>query len=614
MSKPFSSMHFFLPDPFRNKYRFVSTLSEREDRGIYLGEAAGTKEKVLIKIARSEGEIRRLKNEFQILQAIQSTGNPQAAFFPLPLDRISLPEDPLFYATVRSWVEGRSLESLVEAPLEKPGLSDGETLRITREVLLRLRFLHRMDPPVIHRDIKPQNVIVDRAGHCHLIDLDIARRPKRHEDADTTVIGTRLTAPPEQFGYRPTDERSDLYSVGILMRYCLTGEYTESEDAHISPGMRRVIARATRFDPGDRYPSAAAFLRDLPREVKTVSPRRRRRLGLLAALLTVLVMLVIPVFNSPSFSVTRDCFGGNEALYQEYLNGNASNCAIIIDPEGLHIVTYDPFFAAMDVSEDTSHETVLSAGRLRQILLVLQETPLWQPVTSILFDHLTIETFDPLASVGIPPSTALYFHACALPEDYDLLSGVAQEIREFCTTQCDPLTCESLNFLRGASGLYVLDAVFSDEKKVDLSALEGMKELAFLRLHHTSVSAEELQLISALSNLKALELTHAKLTDITPLSKLGQLEWLNLENNLITDCSPIRGLSHLQVLSLASNEISDISPLADLTSLTYLNLGNNRILDFSPLDALSVTVTDQAWQPKLDEPPTEDAISQEIAD
>ncbi|NPD31728.1 protein kinase [Eggerthellaceae bacterium zg-997] len=129
-----------------------------------------------------------------------------------------------------------------------------------------VRQLHEgFDPPLIHRDLKPSNVMVrDRAPV--IIDLGIARSFDPDAQADTQCFGTRTFAPPEQFGYQQTTVRSDVYALGMLLAYCLTGAELVAPGRVDAPALctvslplRRVVARATAFDPQGRYPSVRSL-------------------------------------------------------------------------------------------------------------------------------------------------------------------------------------------------------------------------------------------------------------------------------------------------------------------------------------------------------------------
>jgi hypothetical protein len=121
------------------------------------------------------------------------------------------------------------------------------------------------DAPVIHRDLKPSNVMVT-AGGIVLIDLGISRTFKEDADRDTARFGTLAYAPPEQFGFGQTSVRSDVYALGMLLFFCLTGREASSRDrtsgfagSGVSSALRRVIERATQFDPSARYATALLF-------------------------------------------------------------------------------------------------------------------------------------------------------------------------------------------------------------------------------------------------------------------------------------------------------------------------------------------------------------------
>ena len=100
---------------------------------------------------------------------------------------------------------------------------------------------------MIYRDIKPENILLLPDGGIGLIDFGIARQFKDGKDTDTRHMGTRATAAPEQYGYAQTDQRTDLYSLGMTLIWLLTGRYdrdslTQTEE--ISPHLRSVLEKA----------------------------------------------------------------------------------------------------------------------------------------------------------------------------------------------------------------------------------------------------------------------------------------------------------------------------------------------------------------------------------
>ncbi len=160
-------------------------------------------------------------------------------------------------------MEHVSGETLAEAVYRRD-----PSVALAREVLPSLcdavGELHEgFDPPLIHRDLKPSNVMLAPGG-LTLIDFGIARSFSEGAEADTRRFGTRAYAPPEQFGFGQTDERSDVYALGLLLYFCLTEQTPDAAArargyAHefVPEALRAVIQGATAFDPSARYGSAA---------------------------------------------------------------------------------------------------------------------------------------------------------------------------------------------------------------------------------------------------------------------------------------------------------------------------------------------------------------------
>lgn len=246
---------------------------------VYKGRHNKSHKPVLLKMSRDPEIVDQLKNEYYFLTIpeYKNKGIYLPKVYLFQLDDQS-PECCVF---IREYLEGLSVEQLVDSQISCPGISEEEAVRILIGVLQQVQCMHRMNPPIIHRDIKPQNIIVDKQGIVYIIDFGISRLYSQDRTTDTRVLGTRVTAPPEQFGYRQTDQRSDLFSCGVLLRYCLTGEYEDKADAEISSEIRSVITKATQFDPENRYQSAAEMLADLHRiagaTAKVTEGDRRKR-------------------------------------------------------------------------------------------------------------------------------------------------------------------------------------------------------------------------------------------------------------------------------------------------------------------------------------------------
>lgn len=110
---------------------------------------------------------------------------------------------------------------------------------------------------IIHRDIKPDNIFINNDGVVKLLDYDAAREKTAPKEQDTICLGTQGYASPEQYGFQSTDERSDIYSLGVTMKFILGNQYTSA--------MKAIIDKCTQFDPQNRYQSVDEIQLELNR-------------------------------------------------------------------------------------------------------------------------------------------------------------------------------------------------------------------------------------------------------------------------------------------------------------------------------------------------------------
>lgn len=167
---------------------------------------------------------------------------------------------------VSEFIPGETLDAFVN----NAGPSLELSLSVVPAVCAAVAELHRaFDPPVVHRDLKPANIIVSEGPSglsATLIDFGIARRYREGAATDTTRFGTRSYAPPEQYGFGQTSVRSDIYALGMIALFCITGEEAHGQPsaeslvhAGVTGPYADAILQATSFDPGRRFASAEAF-------------------------------------------------------------------------------------------------------------------------------------------------------------------------------------------------------------------------------------------------------------------------------------------------------------------------------------------------------------------
>lgn len=154
-------------------------------------------------------------------------------------------------AVLEEYVQGDTLAEL----LTGAKLTEKEARQVTMQLCQALHVLHSMG--AVHRDVKPENVIL-RGSDAVLIDFDAARIYKDESESDTQVLGTTGFAAPEQYGIFQSDERADIFSLGVLLNIMLTGKHPSREMA--AGKMGRIVRKCTMTAPEQRYQSARALM------------------------------------------------------------------------------------------------------------------------------------------------------------------------------------------------------------------------------------------------------------------------------------------------------------------------------------------------------------------
>lgn len=165
------------------------------------------------------------------------------------------------FVVVYDFIPGKSLRELVA---ERGRLPESEVISLGLDLCEAAGAVHELG--IIHRDITPKNVVVSGDG-AHLIDFGIARMYTEGASRDTNTLGTYGFASPEQYGFEQTDARSDVYSIGRVLGYLLTGimpndeGYREAllDESVVSDQMRAIVEHACAMEPSARYQSAAEF-------------------------------------------------------------------------------------------------------------------------------------------------------------------------------------------------------------------------------------------------------------------------------------------------------------------------------------------------------------------
>lgn len=235
-----------LPEELAEKVAVVSCMAYSDMQRVYLVEDI-KKRRFVLKIAMG-GKRELLRKDAAVLREHTFSFLPEYVEYVEAADAGYL---------LREYIEGDTLWELVN---KRGAFGAGEA----REILCRLCDMvgqfHQQKPSVIHRDIKPQNIVITKEKNLFLIDMGTVREYKEDTRQDTVFVGTKPTAAPEQYGYRQTDGRADIYALGVLYLFLLTGSLDvqcpkswEMLDTKVCG----IICKCTKMDPDDRYQSCA---------------------------------------------------------------------------------------------------------------------------------------------------------------------------------------------------------------------------------------------------------------------------------------------------------------------------------------------------------------------
>ncbi len=169
---------------------------------------------------------------------------------------------------VMDYIEGNSLNKVLE---EQGAIEQRTVIEWAKQLCDALDYLHRRKPPIIYRDMKPANVMLNPDGKLKIIDFGIAREFKEQNVADTVCLGTRGYAAPEQFGGRgQTDARTDIYSLGVTLYHLVTGKNPAEPPYELYPirywnpalsgGFEQIILKCTQLDPANRYQNCGELM------------------------------------------------------------------------------------------------------------------------------------------------------------------------------------------------------------------------------------------------------------------------------------------------------------------------------------------------------------------
>ncbi len=247
------------------KYEVIKSIGVGGQGQAYLASDAISKQALVLKefilpvfvdMSVRKGALEQFENEARILRQLD---HPQVVKL---LDYFV--EDHRAYLVLEH-IDGGSLRQLVE---KQGALSEAQVRSLAEQMCKILAYLHGLEPPVVHRDFTPDNLILNHDGTLKLIDFNVAQQ--QESTTSGTVVGKHAYLPPEQFRGMPGTQ-SDIYAMGATLFYLLTGKdpepisrsHPKKELSSLSASIDDLVAKATTISLKDRYARVEDLADDL---------------------------------------------------------------------------------------------------------------------------------------------------------------------------------------------------------------------------------------------------------------------------------------------------------------------------------------------------------------
>lgn len=591
-----------LPEPILRGYEICSCLKESDHRATYLVRSKANRERYILKCG-DQTALHDLQTEYQYLSLFSHSSFPHA---------VSFSQHGALCYLIREYIEGVTLAEYVE---ETGPFSEANAISAAFSLCDALDYLHRQSPPVIHRDIKPQNIIYTPKRAFRLIDFGTARRYQSGGKKDTSYLGTEATAAPEQFGYQQTDSRSDIYSIGVLLIFLCTGSYDLAACSSIqNRRLRRCIEICTRFDPVRRYQCVRQLRAGLafaakPFHKNAVYYFRGALFGL--AFGVALSFLLFPRASAPSFA--RDAIAAEASpAAEEPVDFVSSEIAqavktqlgyaddAVLYPSDLDRITKLFIIGTSVLTEwgDVTSQSIFSPDIPQGNINSLEDIPKFRNLAELALCQQQITDLSPLEGLHI---TRLSLDRNQII-DLTPLSSM-QELTELYIGEnpiyrVDALQeCVSLSKV-DLSGTNVINIqplpdtltqlLLNETPVVDYSHLLDMPSLERLFVSH--LSANNLAIVAQLTGLTELEL-HYDLPDLSPLLGLTNMERLTITHTTLNSIAGIEALPNLSLLCIEGVPDLDLSPLSKLRNLTTLDIYAQSLSEYSAIFDLPMLQT-----------------------
>ena len=507
------------------------------------------------------------------------------------------------------------------------------TVRLGMDIAQGLRDCHNAG--IIHRDVKPENIFVNKVGNFKLGDFGISRNAPGSHDV-LSFKGTLAYMAPEVYRMLSTDARSDIYSLGMVLYQCLNDNrlpFVPSKfspfdietarqrrfagepipaPAHGSRALKNIVLRALEEKPEDRFQTAEELYFELMEVYRTDYGTGRRSAGSASRIGR---NEYSRDYNYDKSAERKAEYGARETVLLEDVSPVESNLIAEEEPSGksgrveeesLVEITLkeevEPLAENNRVEEESLVESSLKEEMKRPAesnLKEVVEPPAESNVKEVVEPSAEVtceeepEEVSKAASDDSSVQMSQYIMELHIEETRENDAGAVdeqndeseeQEVTDFVIDWKDSALEAKM---RKITGILYRDIMYSDVK--DITNLKLSSSIVIDRINDISA-------LGNLTSLKSLELNNNQIRDISALRNLKNLTNLYLKDNQIRDISALSGLTNLIVLDLSWNQISYISALRNLKNLTNLKLTDNQIRNIGVLSELTNLIDlDLSW-------------------
>ncbi|SFO60660.1 serine/threonine protein kinase [Pseudobutyrivibrio sp. JW11] len=375
-----------------NKYKILNRIGKGGMSIVYLAMNERANKQWAIKEIRkdamidSDVNLQSIKTETELLKNLSHPNLPSI------IDIIDYEDSILI---VMDYIEGNTLGKALEEYGPQP---QEFVIEWAKQLCDVLGYLHSQNPPIIYRDLKPSNIMLKPDGTIVLIDFGTARQYKVDNIEDTTCLGTRGYAAPEQFGgHGQTDARTDIYCLGTTMYHLLTGKNPSEPPYEIYPirywnqefsqGLEQIILKCTQLDPEKRYQKCSSIIYDLEHYYELDQNYRKKekvKLGTFVAAMSMALITGVAAITCHVYASNLQQSGYETHIDNADKNQNSADMetnyieAINIDPSkaDAYINLVDKVYLADEnFSEDEATE-------LRQLLITTSGNRTYEDILS----------------------------------------------------------------------------------------------------------------------------------------------------------------------------------------------------------------------------------------